>query len=134
MATVELEMPSKSAYVGVVRLVLASLGRSAGMDEGAVDDLKIAISEACANAVLSNQQKGVDAPIDVGWTKETRRLVVEVGDRGVVYDPLTVDPSDTQSLRLSMSVALLESLVDDCEFVPRPGGGMCTRLAVNLLA
>jgi hypothetical protein len=31
-----------------------------------------------------------------------------------------------------MSVALLRSLVDGCEFVPRDGGGMTTRLTINL--
>ena len=131
MATVELEIPSRSAYVGVVRLALASLGRSAGMDEDRVDVLKMAVSEACANALFSHEQKGVQDPIEVSWTPQSRRVVIEVCDRGVVYDPDAVDPSDTQSLRLAMSVALLRSLVDGCEFVPRGDGGMCTRLEVN---
>ena len=102
------------------------------MDEEAVDDFKIAVSEACANAVLSQEAQGVKAPIEVGWSDDDGRVVVEVGDRGLVYDPDSVDSSDTQRLRLAMSVALLRSLVDECRFAPRAGGGMCTRLVVDV--
>lgn len=127
---VELEIPSRSAYVAVVRLTLGSLARSAGLDEEVVDDLKIAVSEACANAVLSHEEAGADAPVAVTWTEEDDRLVIEVADRGTPYDPAAAPTPDSGgfSSRLVMSIALLESLVDEFEFGPREGGGMATRL------
>jgi serine/threonine-protein kinase RsbW len=131
LATVELEIPSRKAYVAVVRLALSSLARSAGLTEEGVDDLKIAISEACTNAVMSNEQAEQEAPVTITWTEERSGLVIEVGDRGRIFDPDAVDPSDTQGLRLVMSLALLRSLVDDCKFTPRDGGGMCTRISVH---
>jgi serine/threonine-protein kinase RsbW len=131
VARVELEIPSRSAYVAVVRLALAALARSRGLDEEVVDDLKIAVSEACANAVLSNEAAGIDAPVTVGWIEDGDRLVVDVGDRGEVYDPN--DPAaeyDSQgfSTRSLMSFSLLSSLADSCEMSPRPGGGMTAHL------
>ncbi|CAN5602672.1 anti-sigma B factor RsbW [soil metagenome] len=134
MTTVEIEIPSRSVYVGVVRLALASLARSAGVDEETVDDLKIAVSEACANAVLSHEDAGEQAPVTVKWTEQDDRLLVEVGDRGSVYDPeAPEDPFDSQgfSSRFLMSFSLLQSLVDDCSFGPREGGGMCAHLAFD---
>ncbi|MGH2820568.1 MAG: ATP-binding protein [Actinomycetota bacterium] len=130
---VELEIPSRSAYVAVVRLALASLARSAGLDEEVVDDLKIAVSEACANAVLSHEEAGVDAPVSVSWIEEEDRLAVEIADRGAPYDPDSPEPADGSgfSSRFTMSIALLKSLVEDCEFGPREGGGMCTRLVFS---
>src|ERR687893_413982 len=127
---VEIEIPSRSVYVGVVRLALASLARSAGLSEEVVDDLKIAVSEACANAVISNEDAGSDAPVSVTWTEEPERLSVEVGDRGAVYDESSAEAVDSQgfSTRALMSFALLRSLVEESEMGPRAGGGMCARL------
>ena len=129
MPTVDLDIPPRSAYVGVVRLVVSSLARTAGLEETAVDDLKIAVSEACANAVLSNEEAGSVAPVSIEWHEDDQRVEVRVGDRGQVYQ---VDqPEEPFTDRLSMSVALLGSLVDDFSFEPRPDGGMLTRLVVR---
>jgi anti-sigma regulatory factor (Ser/Thr protein kinase) len=134
MATVELEIPSRSAYVGVVRLALASLARSAEFGEELIADLKTAVSEACANAVLSQKEAGVESPISIAWTVEDARAIVEVGDRGGEYQ-LDAEGSAHDSVgissRLTMSAALLRSLVDECRLLPREGGGMCARLAIN---
>ena len=129
---VEIEIPSRSVYVGVVRLALASLARAAGLTEEVVDDLKIAVSEACANAVLSHEDAGADAPVTVTWMEEPDRVVVEVGDRGSVYDAVAPGQQyDSQGFsgRALMSFALLQSLVDECDLRPRDGGGMCARLS-----
>ena len=129
-----MEIPPRSQYVGVVRLALASLARSAALQEEAVDDLKIAVSEACTNAVLSNEGAGVDKPVSISWAEEPNRIVVEIGDRGHLYDDGgTRDSWDSGNItpRVTMSVALLSTLVDDCEFVPREGGGTLARLVVE---
>jgi anti-sigma regulatory factor (Ser/Thr protein kinase) len=128
---VAIEIPARSVYVAVVRLAMGSLARNAGLDEELTDDLRIAVGEACANAVLAHEEAGSDAPVTVTWIDEDGGVAVEVGDRGAVYDPdAPVDMFDSQgfSSRLVMSLALLRSLVDDCRITPRRGGGMCTRL------
>lgn len=130
MADVELSIPARSAYVGVVRLAIGALARAVRLDEEVVEDLRTAVSEACTNAVLSHEQLGVDAPVIVTWREEPDRLLVEIADEGAVYDPKNLDVDDTQTLRLSMSVAMLRSLVDDCEISPRSGPGMSTRFVV----
>jgi serine/threonine-protein kinase RsbW len=131
MPTVELDVPPRTAYVRVVRLALSSLARLAGLEGEQVDDLKIAVSEACANAVIANEEAGVDEPVTIVWTDEPDSVTIEISDRGS-SDRLAVSPFDSQDLssRLSMSIALLQSLVDGCEFLPRDGGGMSTKLLV----
>jgi anti-sigma regulatory factor (Ser/Thr protein kinase) len=131
---VELEIPPGSAYVAVVRLALAALARGAGLEEEAVEELKIALSEACTNAVLVHEEASIHEPVHVRWTEEPGRFVVEVGDRGPVPD--AADPQnefDSQgfSSRMVMSRVLLEALIDQCEFIPRPDGGTITRLVVE---
>ncbi|MDQ3987131.1 MAG: ATP-binding protein, partial [Actinomycetota bacterium] len=103
---VELEIPSDAAYVGVVRLALSSFARASGVDEETLEDLKMAASEACANAVLSNSESNPQAPVTVQYRQEPDRIVIEVGDRGESYAPQPAD-SSVGDERLEMSVALL---------------------------
>lgn len=133
MGSVTLELPPRSPYVGVARLAVAALARVAGFDEEAVDDLKIAVSEAVTNAVLATEEEGSDEPVIVRWDGETDEVAIAILDRGRVYDPgAALDSGDTQSLRFTLSLALLQSLVDRCDFGPRDGGGMRTTLILNL--
>ena len=113
----------------MVRLALASLARSAGLDEEGVDDLKIAVSEACANAVLAQEESGSEDPVKVSWTDQGQRVVVEVGDRGrSQQEPDAAFDSQGFSSRAVLSGALLQSLADEVEYLPRDGGGTQTRI------
>jgi serine/threonine-protein kinase RsbW len=129
---VELEIPPGSAYVAIARLAFASLARGAGLDEELVEEVKIALSEACTNAVLIHEESSIHEPVTVRWIEEPDRLILEIADRGATPDGSTENDFDSQgfSSRMVMSRVLLEALVDGCEFIPRPGGGTITRLQV----
>ncbi len=122
MPDVEIEIPPRSPYVGVIRLAITSLGRSAGLNEEAVDDLKIAVSEACANAVLAHEEAGIGAAVAVRWTDVDTEIVVDVDYSAPMAEEISTEDSHGFSSRLMLSTALLESLVDECEFIDRDGG------------
>jgi serine/threonine-protein kinase RsbW len=113
-----------------VRLAVASLARGAGFDEERVDDIRIAVSEAATNAVLTNEEASVDEAVTVAWRQGHGRAVVEVGDRGGTPDPNGASLEDSQgfSSRIVMSEALLRELADELVFEPREGGGTTARL------
>jgi serine/threonine-protein kinase RsbW len=130
---VEIVIPPRSPYVGVVRLVLSALARDTGLDDSSVEDLKIAVSEACANAVLASEEAGSDDPVTITWDKGDGELAVLVEDHAD-------NPPDDSALgfdswgfssRLVMSMSLLQSLVDECEITNMAGGGTSTRLVVR---
>lgn len=131
--SVRLEIPPHSAYVAIARLAITSLGRAAGLDEERLDDLKIAISESCANAVLSVQEAGVDAPIEISFTAGAESLEVLVAHSGPASAAEAVSEADSQgfSTQRVMSMALLRSLVDELDLQPRPDGGMEARLLLR---
>ena len=133
MATppVAIQIPPRPEYVGVVRLALGSLARTAGLDEEAIDDLRIAISEACTNAVMANEEAGSSDHVGVTWEAQDSSVIVEISDRG--REPGPEDDVDTQGFatRTAMAEALLKSLVDDYQ-VTRTPEGTVTRLVINL--
>ncbi len=114
MPAMEIAIPPRSVYVGVVRLTVTSLARNAGLDEDRVDDLRIAVTEACTSAVLAHEEAGISEPVVVKWAEESGRFVIDV--EGKVQPPYqALEDSHGFSTREVLSHALLESLVDETE-------------------
>ncbi|MBW3594161.1 MAG: ATP-binding protein [Actinobacteria bacterium] len=129
MAAIEIAIPPRSVYVGVVRLTVTSLARSAGLDGDRVDDLRIAVTEACTSAVLAHEDAGTSEPVVVKWAEEADRFVIDV--EGKVTPPEdAVEDSHGFSTRQVLSHALLESLVDQTE-LSSSGEGTRSRLILN---
>jgi anti-sigma regulatory factor (Ser/Thr protein kinase) len=125
--TVELQFPSRSVYVGVARLAVAAVARAAGLDEEQVFDLKTAVSEAIATAVLKGEDEGGEAPISLSWEERPDSVVIEVGHPGGLRD----EGGDEWAEREEMSLALLRSLVHECEFVSEDDGHTTIRLVLQ---
>ena len=129
-SSVEMSIPAGTAYVGIIRLAVASLARTAGFDEERVDDIRIAVSEACTNAVLAHEEAGSQEAIKVGWTEAGDHIVVVIEDRVGTSGGNGANPQDSQgfSTRMVMSVALLQAMADDVSIEGSPGGGTTSRL------
>ena len=76
--SLELQVPSRTEYIAVVRLVVASLVsalRSVAAER--IDDLKLAVSEACTNAIEANvASSGGRQPVVVRVWEAPERLEV----------------------------------------------------------
>ena len=96
------------------------------MDEESIDDLRIAISEACTNAVIGHEEGGVEDAGDRHMgRRRSRPIAVEIAGAGTTQVALDESDVDTQgfSTRVAMSEALLKSLVDGYEVVRGRGPG-----------
>jgi serine/threonine-protein kinase RsbW len=93
--------------------------------EESIDDLKIAISEMCTNAIVhtGNGQEGL-APILVRFLVGEGFLTIEVKDHGPGFDPSCVlDRESTDLLSQGFGIPLIKSLVDEfvCDSEPQAG-------------
>lgn len=87
-----LTVPADAAYIGTIRFFASVIARHAAVDEERSDDLKLAVSEACADPM----DAGVAGPIEVVITLEPDRLAVEIrSDQPVLAEP---DPDDAEGL------------------------------------
>jgi serine/threonine-protein kinase RsbW len=121
----ELEMPAKAAYVSLARLLAGSIARRMRFTEESIDDLKIAISEMCTNAIV-HTGNGLETrpPIMVRYLVGEGRLTIEVEDRGPGFDPATVLGLERKDLlSKGFGIPLIKSLVDifECESDPSSG-------------
>lgn len=127
--SLELSVPSRTEYIAVVRLVVASLvSARRALAAERIDDLKLAVSEACTNAIEANVTTGEDHPVVVGVWEAAERMEVCIGDSGSGFDPdkLPEHPPVTDPDRLNfergLGIPLIRTLVDDVRFESAPTG------------
>ena len=127
--SLELSVPARVEYIAVVRLVVASLANARRiMADDRIDDLKLAVSEACTNAIEANAESGTSAPVVVSCWEAPERFEVCVADSGPGFDPddLPQHPPVTDPDRLNfergLGIPLIRSLVDDVRFESGPEG------------
>lgn len=128
--SLELSVPARVEYIAVVRLVVSSLANARrALADDRIDDLKLAVSEACTNAIEANHSAGrSDAPVVVSCWEAPERFEVCVADAGPGFDPddLPEHPPVTDPDRLNfergLGIPLIRSLVDDVRFESAPAG------------
>lgn len=81
MSTIHLAFSPDPAYVRTVRLVAAAVARRAGVADELLDEVRLAIGEACTRAVALHRRHGLDDLIDVSMS-DGGRFTVRVTDRG----------------------------------------------------
>jgi anti-sigma regulatory factor (Ser/Thr protein kinase) len=81
MSTVHLAFSPDPAYVRTVRLVASAVARRAGVSDELLDEVRLAIGEACTRAVALHRRHGLADLIDVAMS-DGGRFTVRVTDRG----------------------------------------------------
>ncbi|MBC7247426.1 MAG: ATP-binding protein [Actinobacteria bacterium] len=121
----ELEMPAKAKYVSLARLLAGSIARRMNFSEDCIDDLKIAVSEMCTNAIVHTGNGTAEKPaILVRFLAGEDRLTIEVRDRGPGFDPdLVLGCEGGDLLDKGFGIPLIRSLVDVFECDSHPQGG-----------
>jgi serine/threonine-protein kinase RsbW len=125
----ELDVPSSPEYIAIVRLVVASAASSRrALADERIDDLKLAVSEACTNAIEANRAVNAGAPVHVEVWEAPDRLEVNIEDSGPGFDPekLEFPPPITDPERLNfergLGIPLIKTLVDRAVFVRKDKG------------
>jgi serine/threonine-protein kinase RsbW len=126
---VELEIPARAEFVALARLLVSAVasGDSDLADER-VDDLKIAVSEACSQAIESLGAIPTDERVLVRICNDVRGVEVRIEDRGSGFDPssLPEHPPITDPNRLKfergLGIPLIRALVDELEITSSDDG------------
>lgn len=80
MATVRLSFSPYPAHVRTARLVGVAVARRAGVADATLDEVRLAIGEACSRAVALHRRHALDDLIDVEL-RDDGRFTVRVTDR-----------------------------------------------------
>jgi serine/threonine-protein kinase RsbW len=127
-----LTIPAKAEYIVLGRLALTSFARVRPLSAEELSDLKLALTEACTNAVQHSYEQG-QGVVEILYELLPDRLVIEVSDSGEGFVPPDSRPSDPHELSEGgLGIAIIRALSDELEIGERDGGGSTLRI-VKLL-
>ncbi|HEX6262690.1 MAG TPA: ATP-binding protein [Actinomycetota bacterium] len=120
-----LRIPARAAYVGTARIFAAAVARQAGMGEEHVDDLKLAISEACAAGVRDDG----DGSIVIHADLDGSAVSFEVSGQDIPPPPSDDLVSTPESFRRSIGYDVIRSLFPDASLPSK--GSAAIRFSVS---
>jgi serine/threonine-protein kinase RsbW len=82
MATVEVSFTPLPAHVRTARLVATAVARRSGVAESLLDEVRLAVGEACSRAVEAHRVHCPAEPVRIALTSLAGRFEVEVTDTG----------------------------------------------------
>ena len=134
MAVVELLLAPLPSHVRTARLVVVAAARRAGLEDGLLDELRLAIGEAASRAVGLHARHAPGTPVSVVVTDGAGGLSVEVTDQGPAAGPAVDDVTeelldsgaDQDDVDPDVALAVVTGLVDDVEVEHGPGGTVVT--------
>ena len=115
----------ETGRLGEVRRFVEEVTQGLPLDAEKVFDLKVAVSEACANAAKHAGRQ--TATVEVTFVREAGRLTFVVTDHGTFHTPAS-DRPDGESRGLGMP--LMVALMDEVTFTRLPEGGTTVSLSL----
>jgi len=118
---VKLTLPARPENVSVIRHVLGAFAEALRLPDDLVEDLRLAVTEACTNVVLhAYDGGGSDARYELEARVEDAELVVRIRDSGVGM-PSEGAARPTQNFGFGFPV--MRATASSVDVVARPGGG-----------
>jgi serine/threonine-protein kinase RsbW len=136
VASVELRFSPSPGHVRTARLLAAAVGRRSGVSPLLLDEVKLAVDEACSRAVSVHQRTAPDELVTVLLSDDDGMFTVQVLDRGSVGEEIPpthdggtasatemLDPDEvgaperdpTSTLPPGLGLALITGLVDNVD-------------------
>ena len=115
---VDLSIPGRAEFLGVVRLAIAGLCHRLGLDLGEAEDLKLAVTEACSQCMQAPHLPDVLAISCEVDSDELEITVLPTPANEALFAP--GGPAE-------LGLFLIEALVDEVEQLQSPRGLRLTR-------
>ena len=114
---VKLTLPARPENVSVIRHVLGAFAESLRLPDELVEDLRLAVTEACTNVVRHAYPPDVAGSVEISIRPMDELVSVVVADHGRGIGT----SSDTNGPGLGLP--LIAAIADEVELQPVPGGG-----------
>jgi serine/threonine-protein kinase RsbW len=122
---VVLRMPAKAEYLVLARLALSGLAHTVELDPEVLADLKLAVTEACANAARHAYED--EGRVTLRLAADESEVRIEIEDEGAGFGGAHVEPEPELLPEEGMGLAIIRAVVDELD-VGSGEGGRGTRL------
>lgn len=129
---IKFSMPNKAEYVSVVRLTSSAIANRMGFDIEEIEDIKVAIAEACINTI----EHGLDdktKSIDVKFYMYSDKLVVTVKGAGKGFNTDNLEEVNIEELGDGgLGIFIINSLMDEVDIISNEGDGTEIRMTKHI--
>ena len=127
--TIKMEITANPAYVSIIRLTTSGIANKVGFCMDDIEDLKVAVSEACTNAIKHSS----DDRFTIIYTMIENGLTIEIIDNGNGYDTSSINEPDIENLKESgMGLFIIEALMDEVSIESQEGRGTSIKMTKYL--
>ena len=132
-AVVRLSFPAKSDYLLLARLALSGLARDLPVGDEVLADLKLAVTEACGNAVRHAYADGA-GDVLVSYVVSDGELEMIVEDQGSGLEASeVVEHQPSAPMEGGMGMSIIRAVVDELDVQPGADGrGTVVRMTKRL--
>ncbi len=134
-----LAIPPEAGYIAMARMFAGSVSRHYGCDEDVVEDVKVAVSEACTNSVKAHRDGGTNESIELRAHARDGELTFEIVDSGKGIDAemqaAVQQGAVTPAAGLyegSLGLALIRSLFPGAEISRNDDRGTTVRFVIKV--
>jgi serine/threonine-protein kinase RsbW len=125
---IKLTIPCKPEYVSTVRLTLSSVASKADFDIDAIDDIKIAVSEACTN-IINHSSLNPEDFYNVICAHSEGKIEITVEDDGRGFDVAQYSAPDEDEISESgLGLYIIRALMDEVNVESEVGKGTRYRM------
>ena len=112
---ISMKIPSKPEYVGVIRLTVSAIANRIGFNIEEIEDIKVAVAEACTNAI-QHSCNGINE-FYVDFEVASDRLAITVKDNGKGINEKDVkEPNLGELNEGGLGIFIIKSLMDEVSF------------------
>ncbi len=124
-----IQIQSDPKYLSVIRTVTAKMGELYGLSESAIEDVKLAVDEACSNVMKHAYGGDTHQKILVKYRVTKKGFEVLIEDDGIKVRPESIEGRDLEDIRPGgLGVHLIKRAFDIFEFDQRKRKGNRLRL------
>jgi serine/threonine-protein kinase RsbW len=124
---VVLQMPAKPDYLVLARLALAGLAHTVELEPETLADLKLAVTEACANAARHAYED--EGRVTLRLAASEAQVRIEIEDAGAGFHGTIGEVDPDLASEDGMGLAIIRAVVDECD-IGSGEGGRGTRLRI----
>ncbi len=137
MKTKKLKVKSKTENLSIIRDFISSSAYEAGMKSDEVENIILAVDEACTNIIRHAYKSVPDGELIIKTKSTLSRFVVSITDYGKSFEPEMIPEPDLQKYYKQRRVGglgmyLMKTLMDDVKYVSIPGKYNEVLLSKNL--
>ena len=119
--SINMSLPSKPEYVSIARLAASFVANQMGFDIETIEDIKLAVGEACNNAIIHS---GSDETYKLEFINQKDNLTIEVVDYGKGFSIEKYKTPNAEDLQENgLGLFIIKSLMDTVEIETSEGSG-----------